>query len=272
MAKLSAGRFNPVIRILMVSVLGVACSTPDKGISSLTPSPLPLASVAPVSPDSATTPRSHSAPEVRDDCISRLDARIENDIKALLNSADSALPRRSGIFDVLLPGSVSELKRMNGMAIFALQVFDREGEGGVLDLPVQAIVYSPTDKGGKVRPGSSVSQLPQIFPISRIKIVQPGGPVDIRKLLGTHTQIIYGFIPLTLLFDEGVVAVRYQGGDHHLEVFRTGDRVRKASETPGWLRKISLSDSRLRYSSAKLPDAPLTLRLLADAYCVGRGR
>jgi hypothetical protein len=272
MSELSVKRFDRFIFIMMLSSLSYSCSSPSKNVYSAAVSKTSAASAVPIEPQSEKSALSDSASKRPSQCISKLDIRIGGEISLLEKSNESGLPLRSGIFDVLLPGNASDLKRMNGMAIFALQVFVREKEGGDLDLPIMAIVHSPSDKKGKVRPGSSVSQLPQIFPVSRIKIVQPDGTADIQRLLGTHTQIIYGFIPLKLLFDEGVVAVRFQGGDQHLEVFRTGSRVQKSRDTPVWLRTIPLSGARLRYSSDRLPDAQLTLRQLADAYCVGRGR
>jgi|GEM_PF-5170924 len=205
-------------------------------------------------------------------CVSRLDLRIAEEIRPLKDELVARLPVRSGIFDLLLPRDPAELKLMNGMAIFALQVFVRESDGGELDLPISAVVHSPVDKKGRAIPDSAVSRLPNIFPVSRVKFVQTDAGIDLRKLLGTHTQIYYGFIPVSLLLDNGVVAARFKEGVTHLEVFRTSAAFQKMSDTPQWLKKISRKDTRLAYSQERLPDAKLTLLRLSESYCIGRGR
>jgi hypothetical protein len=227
-------------------------------------------------PVKSSAPSASATPsQERPACSSRLDFILDRELMTLRDALkQKRAPARSGVLDLILPVNPVESKKLNGMAIYAVQVFARANETGEVELPLTEIAHSPTDAGGKPRPKSQVSVLPAIFPVVRVNKVLGGSPEmeEIQRLLGTHTQILYGFVPLEILMDRGVIAARFKNPQTYLELLPTGPKLLKSKGTPQWLKAIRPGDRRIQIDSARMPDPKLTLKLLAENYCVGRGR
>jgi hypothetical protein len=211
-------------------------------------------------------------------CISTLDLQLAQEIDFLKRSArnDKKAPaaHRSGLIAFAFPRSKEESKRLNHMALFAAQVFVRPDSEGQLSLPMTGVLHSQTAPHGKPTADSKLIRLPEIFPISRVlKVgVQDTTTQEVNAFLGTHTQIVYGFVPLVLLFKTGVIGARLKSETQVLELFKTGPKRLSEPTLPEWLKKLKKPDQHLKVDPEKLPDPKLTIALLNERFCLGRGR
>lgn len=206
-------------------------------------------------------------PNPQSACRSRLDEVFDREIQQSLPELESkGGAKRSGIIDWIIPSTRAELEKMNAMAIYAVQVFAKEEK----DLPIQGVLYSTVGSDGKAPQGAPVERLPEVFPLSRVKLLSGDGAEQLRRLVGERTQIVYGFIPVSHLMRDSAIGVRFAGGLESLELAVITPEYRKRLLVPKYFKKLNAQSKLLRPDPKRLPDAPTTLKLLADNYCVGR--
>jgi hypothetical protein len=276
---------------LVTALLAAACATPPAAVVRPAEGSAPTgAAGAAAAEGNRKADITAGAPTATVACQSRLNLRIDEELRLLHAAAQKQTVRakRSVLVDWILPRDEAEAKLLNQMAIFAMQIFARAdvpagrvGASGASEgaekadaknlpsvLPIQSVLHLPTDAKGNALAEKPVTRLEFIFP--RSPVLEVRDTSEVVDLLGTHTQIVYGLIPLRLVLDEGLLAVRFLNPEDVLQVERLGSTMKKSPDLPKWLKQKKPTSRGLIENYKKTPDPGHVLKLLAENYCLGR--